>query len=344
MRGPTSWDGGEHQQLDGEFGQPREGVVGADQLREARQQWHEAPQMTERVLRQWWGNVRMRWNCHSTAIEGSRLSYRDTLDILVRDRTPNGGHKNLLDVDQIRGHNESARMLVAMYNRRHRVDIPDLHAVHKAMLVRPYLAYNTMGQPMGHVHLGRFKTRFNAIRTLDGLVEFQPPAMVPQLVPDLLARMNQRIGILAHDPHALDPAWALASLHWDFIAIHPYDDGNGRMVRWLVNWMCVNMGYPPLVITVDQRDDYFETLVGMEPGNIPVDAATVRPLRDFLASCLFESLEFATAVAEGRTDPTWDNEDADPRRSHRESSVYPADATVPWLRSQDQSDNTVLKD
>ena len=135
MREPTSWDGGEHQKLDGKFGQPREGAVGADQLRKARLQWHEAPPMTERVLRQWWGNVRMRWNCHSTAIEGSRLSYRDTLDILVRDRTPNGGHKNLLDVDQIRGHNESARMLVAMYNRRHRVDIPDLHAVHKGAYI-----------------------------------------------------------------------------------------------------------------------------------------------------------------------------------------------------------------
>ncbi len=341
---PTPWKGNEAREQGDGLVMPRECSISAEHLREARLQWLKAPPMTERVLRQWWGNVRMRWNCHSTAIEGSSLSYRDTLDILVRDRTPNSGHKNLLDVDQIRGHNESARMLAGMYNRLHRVDVPDLHAVHKAMLVRPYLAYNSMGQPMGCVHLGLFKTRFNAIRTLYDLVEFQPPAAVPQLVSDLLAHMNQRIDILAHDPHALDPAWALASLHWDFIAIHPYDDGNGRMVRWLVNWMCVNMGYPPLVITVNQRDAYFETLAGMEPGNIPADEATVRPLRDFLAVCLSESLEFATAVAEGRTDPTWNNEDADPRRSKRESSVYPVDATVPWLRSQDQPDNTVLKD
>ena len=62
---------------------PREHPVSAEQLRELRQRWHDAPPMTERVLRQWWGNVRMRWNCHSTAIEGSSLSYGDTLDILV---------------------------------------------------------------------------------------------------------------------------------------------------------------------------------------------------------------------------------------------------------------------
>ena len=51
-------------------------------------------------------------------------------------------------------------------------------------------------------------------------------------------------------------ATELAALHWDFIAIHPYDDGNGRLARWLVNWMCVNAGYPPLVITLEQRDDF----------------------------------------------------------------------------------------
>lgn len=260
---------------------PSEHPVSAEQLRELRQRWHDAPPMTERVLRQWWGNVRMRWNCHSTAIEGSSLSYRNTLDILVHGRTPNSGNADLLEVDQIRGHDESARMLAAMYNRRHRVDIPDQHAVHRAMLVRPYPAHNALGQPMGDVQLGNFKTRFNTIRTPGGLVEFQPPAAVPLLMPELLERMNQRIDILAQDAQALDPAWALASLHWDFIAIHPYDDGNGRMVRWLVNWMCVNTGYPPLVITLAQRDEYFGTLAGMQTGSVPADEAAVRPLRNF---------------------------------------------------------------
>lgn len=194
---------------------PREHPVRAEQLQELRQRWHDAPPVTERVLRQWWGNVRMRWNCHSTAIESSSLSYRDTLGILVHGRTPNAGNTDLLEVDQIRGHDESARMLAAMYNRRHRVDISDLHAVHRAMLVRPYPAHNALGQPIGDVSLGRFKTRFNAIRTPEGLVEFQSPAAVPLLMPELLEHMNQRINALAQDAQALD----LASLHWNFIAI-----------------------------------------------------------------------------------------------------------------------------
>ena len=115
------------------------------------------------------------------------------------------------------------------------------------------------------------------------------------------------------------------------------------MARWLVNWMCVNTGYPPLVITLAQRDDYFGTLAGMQTGNVPAEEAAVHPLRNFLAACLAESLDFATAVAEGRTDPTWNNADANLQRLDWDANTYPLDATVPWLRTQDQPDDTVLK-
>ncbi len=296
--------------------------------------------MTDRVLRQWWGNVRLRWSCHSNAIEGGSLSYADTLAVLAHGRTPAGGWTKLLDVDQMRGHNEAVRLLTRMVNRRHRLDIEDLHTTHRHMLVRSYAAHNTAGQPSGQVALGRFKNTPNALRSARRLVVFQPPDAVPHLMDQLLDRMHQRIDILAHDPQALDPAWAIASLHWDFIAIHPYDDGNGRMARWLVNWMAMNAGYPPLVVTLDQRTDYFATLAGMEPLDVPAREAAVRPLRDFLAARLDEALAFATAVAEGRTDPTWDNAEGDPNRPYRESGVVPVDATVPWLRARDWHGDT----
>ena len=319
---------------------PPASTVDAERLREGHRRWHEAPSMTDRVLRQWWGNVRMRWNCHSNAIEGGSLSYADTLDVLVHELTPARGRTKLLDVDQMRGHNEAVRMLARMRNRRHRLDIGDLHTMHRHMLVRSYAARNTAGQPSGQVALGRFKQMPNALHSARRLVVFQPPEAVPPLMDQLLERMNQRIDILAHEPEALDPAWAIASLHWDFIAIHPYDDGNGRLARWLVNWLCMNIGYPPLVVTLAQRADYFATLAGMEPLAVPAREAAVRPLRDFLAARLDEALAFATAVAEGRTDPTWDNADADPKRPNRKSSVHPADDTVPWLRARDWHGDT----
>ena len=66
------------------------------------------------------------------------------------------------------------------------------------------------------------------------------------------------------------------------------------------------------------------------------------PLRNFLAACLAERTSLR-ALAEGRTDPTWNNADANLQRLDWDPNTYPLDATVPWLRTQDQPDDTVLK-
>jgi Fic family protein len=45
-----------------------------------------------------------------------------------------------------------------------------------------------------------------------------------------------------------------------FVFIHPYLDGNGRLGRFLMNAMLASGGYPWTVITLDERDRYFQTL------------------------------------------------------------------------------------
>lgn len=39
------------------------------------------------VARELWTNLRMRWTCHSNAIEGNRLTYRGTTLALLFGRT-----------------------------------------------------------------------------------------------------------------------------------------------------------------------------------------------------------------------------------------------------------------
>ena len=39
---------------------------------------------------------------------------------------------------------------------------------------------------------------------------------------------------------------ALAKVHADFLLIHPYREGNGRMARWLTDLMCLQAGLPQL--------------------------------------------------------------------------------------------------
>lgn len=292
--------------------------------------------MDDRTLRQWWDNVRLRWDCHSTAIEGSSLSYRDTVELLVHQRIP-PGQPALWEVEQMRGHDDALYQLAHWINTGHDMRLTDLHAIHRMMLVRPYPARDPQGHRLARfVRVGQFKSTFNAVVADGQLVEFAPPDQVPQLMRTWWESLTQRLDIPSHDPQAMDPAWVLASSHWDFIAIHPYDDGNGRLARWITNWMAMAMGYPPLVITLDQKNAYFACYRGWTERSVPGSREQVQPLRDFLAARLLEAVRFGVAVARGKTDPSYANEHAALDRPVPVSTAYALETTVPRLRPQDR--------
>lgn len=48
--------------------------------------------------------------------------------------------------------------------------------------------------------------------------------------------------------------------HWLFGFIHPYMDGNGRMARFIMNYMLASGGYPWTIIHVDARNRYMAAL------------------------------------------------------------------------------------
>lgn len=56
---------------------------------------------------------------------------------------------------------------------------------------------------------------------------------------------------------------ALARSHTLFESIHPFDDGNGRAGRILLNYLAVSKGYPPIIVkgfTQEERDRYYHAL------------------------------------------------------------------------------------
>ena len=58
----------------------------------------------------------------------------------------------------------------------------------------------------------------------------------------------------------LHPIERAAKVHSDFVGIHPFIDGNGRTSRLLMNLELMKAGYPPCVITVENRLAYYEAL------------------------------------------------------------------------------------
>lgn len=65
----------------------------------------------------------------------------------------------------------------------------------------------------------------------------------PEDVPDLVE------GVVAYEHRiadaAIDPVAAAAALSFGFVYIHPFEDGNGRIHRWLVHHVLARAGYNP---------------------------------------------------------------------------------------------------
>jgi len=76
-----------------------------------------------------------------------------------------------------------------------------------------------------------------------------------------------------------------AFIHHEFVRIHPFIDGNGRVARLLTNFYLMKNGYPPIVILKEDRKKYYKTLNKADQGDLS-DFAT------FIARSVNESLQY----------------------------------------------------
>ena len=87
-------------------------------------------------------------------------------------------------------------------------------------------------------------------------------------------------GLVAFDrtagPH-LDPVLAAAALAFGFVYIHPFEDGNGRLHRYLIHHVLAERGFnPPGVVfpvsaaILDRIDDYRRTLESYSARLLPL--------------------------------------------------------------------------
>ncbi len=85
------------------------------------------------------------------------------------------------------------------------------------------------------------------------------------LLRDLLANWERFL----HDPHALDPLIRMAVGHYQFEAIHPFTDGNGRTGRVLNSLFLVEQALLPLPILylsryiIANKADYYRLLLAV---------------------------------------------------------------------------------
>jgi ElaB/YqjD/DUF883 family membrane-anchored ribosome-binding protein len=119
---------------------------------------------------------------------------------------------------------------------------------------------NDVEIPMLH---GEWKLLPNNPTRVNGSVhEYCPPEHVASEM-DRLIELHAR-----HEQMKAPPEIEAAWLHHRFTQIHPFQDGNGRVVRALASLVFIKAGWFPLVVTRDDRERYIEALEEADRGQL----------------------------------------------------------------------------
>ena len=131
------------------------------------------------------------------------------------------------------------------------------------------------------LHKGQFKRLPNNPTQPDEIVhEYCPPKQVDSEIESMIDWYQSYDD--KHHPLAV-AAW----LHHRFTQIHPFEDGNGRVVRALLTWHLVRTGFLPIVITRDTRSEYIATLEKADSGDLsPFVRLLVKLERETLLNAL----------------------------------------------------------
>ncbi|MGI8507848.1 MAG: Fic family protein [Gemmatimonadaceae bacterium] len=88
----------------------------------------------------------------------------------------------------------------------------------------------------------------------------------------------------------LKPLTRAVLAHIEFVTIHPFIDGNGRLARLLMNYALLTAGYPWITIRSDERFPYFQALERAQADG------DVKPIGKFLALHIAQSVAAACSA------------------------------------------------
>lgn len=261
-------------------------------LPELRSEWDALQPLSPEGDRRLWQKLRLEWNYHSNHIEGNTLTYGETELLLIHGQTH--GNHTLREYEEMQAHDVGIAHLRELAEDRTRlIGETDIRNLNKIILKEPFWkpAQTSDGQATRkQIIPGEYKTSPNNVITATGeLFQFAAPSDVPSRMLALIQWLEQTLS--TEDPSILP---LLAKLHHEFVLIHPFDDGNGRVARMLVNYVIMRQGYPPIIVPTERKRDYLAALR-------LADAGDITELENFLGTCVIRSLELGIKAAKGES-------------------------------------------
>jgi Fic family protein len=240
-----------------------------DKIENVMQRWNALKPLSDRDRELLSRRFTIDFNYNSNHIEGNTLTYGQTEILLLFGKVV--GEAEAKDVHEMTASNVGLKMMV---EEAHLKEVPltqnFIRTLHKTILREDYTVYRNL--PGGEVtsytiHAGRYKTRPNSVVARYGdRFEYASPEETPSLMSDLIDWYND-----AEQSGKFTPVELAAIFHYRYIRIHPFEDGNGRIARLMMNYILTHHGYPMIVVRSRKKNDYLEALhktdltVGLSP-------------------------------------------------------------------------------
>jgi len=179
------------------------------------------------------------WTYHSNAIEGSTLTLAETRLVLLDGLTVGG--KSLREHLEAINHKHAIDFVEAVARKEEPITEHNIRQIHALIL-----------RTIDDENAGRYRS----VRVrITGTTHVPPEAIaVPSLMQEIVGWLNS-VGVMH-----LHPVERAALAHFRLVHIHPFVDGNGRTARLLMNLILMRGGYPPAVIRMERRLQYYEAL------------------------------------------------------------------------------------
>ena len=235
--------------------------------------------------------LRIDANYHSNAIEGNSLTLGETRSLILHGLTARG--KPMRDHIDVQGHDDAVKAVEAAVRDERGLTQEFARSLHQVLLREPYdveaLAPDG-ARTKRTIRVGTYKTAPNNVKTSTGETYFfTPPERVQMEMTDLLDWARRR------EEEGEHPVILAATFHYRFVRIHPFDDGNGRMARLLMNMILIRHGYAAAVIGRDDRERYIGELEQADR------IESLDGFIEFIASCCEHTIELYLRAARGES-------------------------------------------
>lgn len=243
----------------------------------------------------------LEFNYNSNHIEGNTLTYGQTKLLLMFDKTT--GTASMRDYQEMKAHNVGLELMKReALDKERPLTEAFIRELNRVIQVENYHKVSRDGQSSYEIHVGEYKTRPNSVMTAAG-VEFHYAS--PEETPALMAQLVTWY-IETEKNGNINPVELAAVFHYRFIRIHPFEDGNGRVARLLMNYILLRQGYPMIIIKSNDKNAYLDALnlADIEVGTTPSHGANanfeaVSPFTNYIREQAKYALEISIKAAKG---------------------------------------------